>query len=75
VKIKLLLPIRGTVESIYTDVMPGDIIDIEPVKAAGWVELKWAAYCDPSTPVTERCLRDPGTEPGIGATKTRFAHY
>jgi hypothetical protein len=74
-KIRMLLPIRGVVENIYTDVELNDVIDIDDVKAAGWVELKWAAYCDPSIAITERCLRDPGTEPAIGATKTRFAHY
>jgi hypothetical protein len=58
-KIKMLTPIMGTVESIYENVLPDDVIDVDPVKAAGWISLKWAADVDQSTPITARCLRDP----------------
>jgi hypothetical protein len=58
-KITMLIPIRGIVESIYENVLPGDVIDVDPIKAAGWVGLKWAADVDQSTPITARCLRDP----------------
>jgi hypothetical protein len=60
VKIRMLLPIRGVVENAYEDVEAGDIINIDDVKAAGWIELKWAAPVDQQTSVTERCLREQG---------------
>ncbi len=57
----MLHPIRGVVESIYEDVEPNDVIDIDPVKALGWIELKWAATVDQSTPITAARLRDPSS--------------
>jgi hypothetical protein len=51
-RIRMLRPIAGVVESIYENVHAGDILDIDPVKAAGWISLKWAADVDQEAPVT-----------------------
>jgi hypothetical protein len=58
-KIKMLIPISGVVESVYQEVRAGDVLDIDPAKAAGWIELKWAADVDQSTPITTARLRNP----------------
>jgi hypothetical protein len=73
VKIRMLLPIRGVVEDVYENVEPNDVIDIDPVKARGWAELKWAVLCDQATPITERCLREQGGAPGDRFTLGRGA--
>ncbi len=50
--------IAGTVESIYCDIKPGDIIDVNADRAAIWIAQKFCEAVDPNTPVTGR-LKDP----------------
>jgi hypothetical protein len=57
-KVKMLIPISGVVESTYQDVQPGDIIDVaHDARAQLWISQKLAVAVAPNTPTTAR-LKD-----------------
>jgi hypothetical protein len=54
-KVKMLIPVSGVVESIYQDVQPGDVIDIPlDSRAKLWISQKLAVAVDPNTACTAR---------------------
>lgn len=54
-RVRMLVPITGTVESKYDGVAPGDIIEIaSDARAEIWISQKMAAAVDPNTPPTGR---------------------
>jgi hypothetical protein len=69
-RVRMLTPIRGTVEGRYDGVAYGDIIDVDlDARAQLWIAQKMAVAVDPDTPTTGRL------KPGLSDGDSRYAHY
>ncbi len=61
-RVEILQPIAGLFETDYSDVIPGDIVDIDEAHAERYAAQKppLCQPADPKAPITTRALSDIG---------------